>query len=268
MSGSKIVLWGCLLASSACLCQADIGQLKATVQSFVEELDSDAPHRDPPDPGPMFDAVRDAPADDIRALLPLALDLLHSPRIKVRSAGLLLMVSVGMRPWDSSKLLEPYIDDVALVLNDSDQGMRKGAISILGGAHPAPSPKALAYLEAHLNDKANDDGAAKMIAGDLLQSGDRSTVPKVIALVQQRPMLQGQVIQMLGFLKITTEDALKFIHACVGDSDSRIRRTALDAVGNLPKEVRKGFEQDLLRLMANPNEDPQVRERAQAVLIQ
>lgn len=267
MSASKIALCGCLLASSAYLCRADVGQLKATVQSFVDELDSDAPRRDS-NPGPMFDAVGAATADDIRALLPFAQDLLHSPRIKVRSAGLLLMVSVSMRPMDSSKLLEPYIDDVALFLNDPDQGMRKGAISVLGGAHPAPSPKALAYLEAHLNDKANDNDAAKMLAGSLLQSGDRSNVPKVIALVQQRPLLQGQVIQMLGFLKITNEDALKFIHAGVGDSDSRIRQTAIDAVGNLPKEVRKGFEQDLLRLMANPDEDPRIRDRAQAVLIQ
>jgi HEAT repeat protein len=268
MSVSKIVLWGCLLVSSAGLCRADVGQLKATFQSFVEALDSDAPRRDPPDPGPMFDAVRAATADDIRALLPLAEDLLHSPKIKVRGAALLLMLSVSMRPADSSKLLEPYIDDVALALNDSDQGVRNGAIAILGGTHPSPLPKALTYLEAHLNDKTNDDGAAQGIAGALLESGDRSAVSKVLALVQQRPVLQGGVIQMLGRFKITTEDALGFVHAGLRDSKVGIRRTAVDAVGNLPKEVRKGFEQDLLRLMANPDEDPQVRERAQAVLIQ
>jgi HEAT repeat protein len=216
----------------------------------------------------MFDAVRNATADDIRALLPLAEDFLHSPKIKVRGAALLLMLSVSMRPADSSKLLEPYIDDVALALNDSDQGVRNGAIGILGGTHPAPSPKALAHLEAHLNDKANDDVAAKMIAGALLQSGDGSAVSKVLAFVQQRPALQGEVIQMLGRLKITTQDALNFVHAGLKDSKLGIRRTAVDAVGNLPKEARKGFEQDLLRLMANPDEDTQVRNRAQAVLIQ
>ena len=216
----------------------------------------------------MFDAVRAATADDIRALLPLAEDLLHSPKIKVRGAALLLMLSVSMRPADSSKLLEPYIDDVALVLDDSDQGARNCAIGILGGTHPAPSPKALAYLEAHLNDKANDDDAAKRMGAALLQSGNRSAVSKVLALVEPRPKLQGEIIQMLGTLKITTEDALNFVRAGLKDSQSGVRRTAIDAVGNLPKEVRKGFEQDLLRLMANPDEDPQLRERAQTVLIQ
>jgi HEAT repeat protein len=163
--------------------------------------------------------------------------------------------------------LEPYVDDLGLLLDDPDQGVRNAAISILG-SHPAASPKALVYLEAHLNDKANDDGAARAIAGALLQSGGRSAVSKVLALVEQRPLLQGEVIQMLGTLKITTEDALNLVHAGLKDSKSGIRRTAVDAVGNLPKEVRKGFEQDLLRLMANPDEDPKVRERAQAVLIQ
>jgi hypothetical protein len=268
MSASKIVLWGCLLASSAGLCRADVRQLKATFQSFVEALDSNAPRRDPPDPGPMGEAVQAATADDIRALLPFAEDLLHSPKIKVRGAALLLMLFVSMRPTDSSKLLEPYVDGVALFLNDSEQGMRNCAIGILGFSHPAASPKALAYLEAHLNDKANDDGGAERIAGALLESGDRSDASKVLALVQQRPALQGEVIQMLGRLKIATEDALNFVRAGLKNSKVGIRRTAIDAVGNLPKEVRKDFEQDLLRLMANPDEDPQVRERAQAVLNQ
>jgi HEAT repeat protein len=179
----------------------------------------------------------------------------------------MVLFSIGMRPADGSKLLEPYVDDLGLLLDDPDQGVRNAAISILG-SHPAASPKALVYLEAHLNDKANDDGAARAIAGALLQSGGRSAVSKVLALVEQRPLLQGEVIQMLGTLKITTEDALNLVHAGLKDSKSGIRRTAVDAVGNLPKEVRKGFEQDLLRLMANPDEDPKVRERAQAVLIQ
>jgi hypothetical protein len=38
-------------------------------------------------------------------------------------------MTVGMRPADSSDLLEPYIEDLALLLDD-DQGIRNGAIYI------------------------------------------------------------------------------------------------------------------------------------------
>jgi hypothetical protein len=107
-----------------------------------------------------------------------------------------------------------------------------------------------------------------MIADALLKSGDASVVPRILTLVQQRPELRGAVIHMLGLYRITTEEALKLIHAGLQDPKSSILRVSLDAVSNLPQDVRKGFEPDVLRLVGSPDEDPQISQRARQVLLQ
>jgi hypothetical protein len=84
--------------------------------------------------------------------------------------------------------------------------------------------------------------------------------------VEQRPEIRTDVIQMFGLYRIKTEPALKLIHAGLQDSRADARRVAVDTVERLRPDVRKGFEPDLLRLIGNPDEDPEVSRRSGQVL--
>ena len=126
--------------------------------------------------------IRTASADEIQSLLPLGQKCPHSPRLTARGAGLILFLGVSLR-LDSAKLLEGYVDDLAALLDDPDQGVRGGAIYILGATNPAPSPKALAHLEAHLNDQISDDNTASTLAASLLKARGASVIPAVLTLL-------------------------------------------------------------------------------------
>jgi len=167
---------------------------------------------------------------------------------------------------DSAKLLDGYIDDLAALLDDPDEGLRKSTVGILGRISPKPPPKALAYLEAHLNDKANDDITTGMIAGALLYSGNAAFIPEVLRFAEQRPQLKATIIQSLGLNQIATDEALKFIHSAF--QDPTLYQVAVDAVGRMPRDARKGFAQDLAHVMEDPNTDPRVAEGARQALTQ
>jgi hypothetical protein len=118
---------------------------------------------------------------------------------------------------DTAKLLNRSIDDLAALLDDPDQGLRNGAVYVLGSLFPKPPAKVLAYFEAHLNDKANSDQAAGGMADALLISSNAAFVLEVLRFAEQRPEIKGDVLQRLGINHITTDDALKFLHSAFQD---------------------------------------------------
>ena len=109
---------------------------------------------------------------------------------------------------------------------------------------------------------------ATMLANALLKSGDKSLIPPVLKLLEKRPHMQSSVIQLLSRYQISTKESLKVFHEGLQDSSSEVRRISVDAVGNLANDVRKGFEPDLLHLVEDPKENPQVKQRAEQVLSQ
>jgi hypothetical protein len=268
MSRVKTAGFVSFLAIWANVCGADIAQVRTLFQTILSEHDeSRLPSIEVVRAQLSEQAIRAASPEDVKSLLPLGQKSLRSALPFVRAVGMQLFLVVSLR-LDSTALLDGYIDDLAPLLDDPDQGVRKLGMFVLGGTNPSPSPKALALLESHLYDKGNDIDAASMLAATELKERGASAAPDVLALVGQRPELKTDVIQMFGLYRITVVPALNFIHSGFQDSRADTRRISVDAVGSLPKDVQKGFEQDLLRLIQNPDEDPAVADRARQVYLQ
>jgi hypothetical protein len=217
--------------------------------------------------------LRGASPEQIRALLPLAAACLESSIPVVRKDGMLLMSTVAVARLDNASLLEPYFEKLAAFLTDTDAGMKGPAITALVYGYPRPAPKALPYIAAHLNDDQNSGEQFRVMSGALLAGSpsDPATVRNVLAALQKRPdheTLAGGMMGALGQQKITTAEALKFIRDGLNDKNALVRLAAVEAIGNMPKGVRDGFATDLQRLLANPDESPEVHARAAQVLIQ
>jgi hypothetical protein len=166
------------------------------------------------------------------------------PCAPVQAGGLTLFLSVSLR-LDGLRFLKGYIENLALLLDDSDQGIRGGAIFVLGN-RPAFLPEALVHLAGHLSDKNNSVNNAMTLAAALLKSGDPFLVQRVLTLVAQRPEMRIDVIQMLGLYGVTSKEALDLIHGGLQDSVADTQRVSVDAIGNLPKDVQKGVSSPCL----------------------
>lgn len=154
---------------------------------------------------------------EVNAVLPLGRQCLQSSNAAVRQDGLVLFMAVSLRP-DSQKLLEPFIDDLGSILSGPSGAIseRHGALYILGNTRPHLSPKALAHLNAQLDDSRNSDEEMLTIAASLIENApsDPATVHKALMAVSHRPSpgLTGGVLRQLGLSKSRTPEALTFIH--------------------------------------------------------
>jgi hypothetical protein len=99
------------------------------------------------------DVIRAASAEEIQSLLALGKECLQSPKPLVLGAGLYLFLNVSLR-FDSSKFIESYVDDLALLLEGQDRGGRKMAIFILGNTNPSPPPSALAHEDPEVSQRS------------------------------------------------------------------------------------------------------------------
>jgi hypothetical protein len=155
-----------LIVAIAEICRADIASARRLLQSI---LDEHAESRIPK--VATFDSLegdfRSASTDEIRSLLPFAQKFLKSPMPEVRRWGVSLFLLVALNRYqDGSQLIEPYVDgDLAPLLDEHEEGLKRTTIFVLGSTPPAALPKSLAHLAAHLNDKGNSREAAGSIAG-------------------------------------------------------------------------------------------------------
>lgn len=267
---------GLLVAAfSWSLCQAALDDVETLYRSILSEQDQTKI----PKPTDLIGRIRwssvlrDASPQEIEAVLPLAERCLESSSRVLQTDGMFLMSGIATIRPDNAVLLAPYFGEIASFLTDPDVGQKQSAIGVLASGFPKPAPKALAYLAAHLGDPQNDGTQFMMISGALLVASpsDRATVSAVLAAMKRRPdseALTGPMIEALGQQKVATEESIEFLRAGLRDKSAAVRLTALEAVGQMPGDVRLSFSGDIQRLLTNPDEQPQVLEAARRLLTQ
>ena len=252
---------------STVACGTDLDDARAVLRAALADRENNSTAGVPQINSKMDKLVQGATTEQMQSLLELGGECLQTPGLRAQILGLLLMSGVTLRFSDGPQLLAPYLDMLTPFLNRPEEEGKGLAAWILGRIN---SPKALAYLVDHLADQNSSRDLVVTISDPLLKSRDMVYVQKVLTLVEQRPelKLKSDVINALGLYGVTTPEALKLIRDGLQDSTGETRRIAIDAVERLPKEVRKGFEPDLLKVMTIPNLDPKIRDRAQQVIIQ
>ena len=134
----------------------------------------------------------------MREFLPWAAKLLADSRPEARRYGLVCLFAVTLRrALDSEALLEPYVPDLLSIVENRAVPLRPMAMRILGNMWPRLSPKALAYLTAHLADKDNPAQDTGWMACTLLRDGSDARTHDVIAFVrkQDKPEVTVEVLK-------------------------------------------------------------------------
>ena len=210
---------------------------------------------------------------EVNAALLLGRQCLQSSNAEVRQDGLVLFIAVSLRT-DSQKLLEPFIDDLGAILSGPAGAIseRHGALLILGNTKPHLSPRAVAHLNAQLEDSRNSDEETLTIAASLIENApsDTATIHRTLLVAGQKssPGLTGGVLRQLGLSKSRAPEALTFIHSNLQHSDEDVRASAVDAVSRLDRDIRPQFSAELARISANPQESEHMRTQASQALKQ
>ena len=252
------------LTSSA----ADINHIRQVYDLILSPLAGQIP----PTPDQIFnalDGLTDLSADETSSILPLARRCLNFPDLEVRRAGMLMLLSVSLRP-DSHKLLEPYIDDLGAVVKGGNSPLRAGALNILGSTHPVSGSKAAGILKASLRAENSPVGELIIAASGLLQASSSSPdlVHDVLMATELRSngALTSAVIRELGNLKIRGSESLAFIEKGLRSTDVYTRGAALQSVAWFEPETRSKFRQHIYEIANDANETPEVRSQARALL--
>ncbi len=257
-----------LLATVSCMAQENpIRQLFQTILTQPTAM---------PTTEQLFTTVNETtvgalPVAEVQAILPLARQCLQSSNAVVRQDGVVLLIAVVTRA-DSAKLLEPYIDDLGALLSGPEGAisLRHGALYVLGSMKPTLPPKAVAHLNAYLEESRNSDEETLTIAASLLESApaDAATVHKTLLVVSRRsdPGLTGGVLRQLGLNKTRVPEALNFIATNLNHADPNVRASAVDAVSRLDHDIRKQFAAQLSRISSDPSEPEHMRSQARLAL--
>jgi hypothetical protein len=260
-----------ILVIGGASCMADVAAIRAKLQSALVETDETRLSITKFTES-SADDIKDGTREELLSLLPIAQKCLQSNLKSVQEFGLRVFYLTTFRP-DSAELIAPYVDrDIAPFLNEKDLAVKREAILILGNTNPRLLPHALDLLAAHLADKNNTRMEAGMIAATLIHGrpSDAGAVLRVLVFVSGHPelKLRNNMIQVIGLNNVTTDEAIKYIREGLADRDAEVRRVAAEAVGHMPRENRATFSGDLYRLLADPNENSEVRATAQRVLQQ
>ena len=268
---TRIVIATSLVLLGAVSSFADIAAVRSVVEYVLSEQGE--PRVSKADlVGLHGDDVKNAPQEEARSLLALAQRCLQSRSKTAQEYGLIVFYLATFRT-DSSELIAPYVDsDITPFLSDPDLAVKRNAIMILGTTQPRPLPGALDLLSTHLADKNNTELEAGMIIATLIHGrpADTKTVNEVLDFVSNHPelKLRASAIQLLALNNVTVDEAVKYLRGGLVDQNSEVRRTSVEAIGHMPPEIRAKFKEDLLRLLANPEETQEARAAAQRALQQ
>jgi HEAT repeats len=256
-----------LLSASLCVA-ADGNQIRQLFQSILSE----SPDRVLPTPEEVDSKVRGADileASEVEMLLPLAAKCLRSSNIDMQRDGLLLFSTVGLRP-DSAKLLDPYVEDLMVLITDPMSPFKVGAASVFLYMKPKMSPRATAALSTHLEDGSNTAEQKTIIAGCLLNASplDAAILHRVLTVVRELSddKVMVECLRELGLLRTRNPEALSFIGKGLDSPNPHIRQSAVDAVSRLERDLRVGFAAQLGRIAADNNEPKEVRSQAAQAL--
>jgi hypothetical protein len=173
---------------------------------------------------------------------------------------------------DSAELLKPFTADVTALWNEPGEGIRNGAIFILGRANPKPTSEGLAYLTAHLGDESNSPEQVGTIAGAVLSnSPDAETIRRVLAAVRPRhdaESVKAKLIEMLATVGVYSAEALRYIRDGLTDDNRGVNEAAVAAVAGMPKNIRMGYVAELQNLASDAGAPGGLRERARLALSQ
>jgi len=212
--------------------------------------------------------IQAASEDEISAVAPLALQCIRSSNGELRKDGFVFFLAAITRP-DSGKAIGPYIDNLGALLNDKDTAPRRTIFYILGSLQPKPPEKAIAYLEANLENSRNSSAETITIAVSLIKTSpnDNATVHKVLSVVTSRSddNVTGSVIRQLGLSRTHAPEAIGFISTSLDSDRPGVHESAVDAASRLNKDQR-AFSSQLARIASDPKESPNVRNQAAQAL--
>src|SRR5262249_20268991 len=107
-------------------CKGDVQSIEQLITTTLNSGDdSQLPSMDKLVPGDTEQKIGKLSQDEVAGLMPLLRRCWYSPRVTVRGLGFSLAVSVTLRP-DSTKIFEPFVDDLGKLLGDPDLATRRG----------------------------------------------------------------------------------------------------------------------------------------------
>jgi hypothetical protein len=248
-------------------CRADFFSFKGFFETFISSQHTEA------DLVKLGDLASDelpvASAEEIASLQPLITKYLEAPDSALRQAGLEVLFAISVRP-DSAQLMSPYDALLIPYFESSDQRLKTFALMTLGKEYPHPSAGALAAFQIHLADGGNTRQQLIVIAGTLLSAlpANDDVVRLVLKTLTLHPDYgaESEILQEFGLAHVRSEPALAFIHTAF--KNPALRPAAIQAVGNMPRDVRNQFVTDLQSAVADKDLDASWQSAAAAVLRQ
>jgi hypothetical protein len=216
------------------------------------------------------DALKGAPAEDIRPLVSAAAGCLNSVLTSARKDCLLALSPVAILRFDSAILLSPCVPRVVALLDDDDPSIRTMAALILATMHPHPPTELIGVVMPRIADsKKSPDDVMSLIA--LLLATDSTSTPVIRAVLNVTKLradrgITGRVLERFGVARCTNELALNFISESLASPDSAIRDAAVSSLLSQSGIVLRRFQSRLTQIAVDPDENPRIKATAGEVL--
>jgi len=206
---------------------------------------------------------------EVREILPLVLSLLRSPNPNHQSIGSMALIAIALRP-DSAELLGKSIPELISLLDAHDRTHSGTALGILALLNPRPPASLVPPLLTLLADSTASTDRLLALSRTLMRAApnDPAVVGAILSLLQWRPRMRADIVQIMGAANSVDEGAIAFLGASLADPDTNVRLMAVQAIGRQPFDVIQRFWGQLGKIAADPNEESSTREFASRALHQ